>query len=143
MNNSVQYNIIGNPNWYITRDSIPNNTNGDVVVNGFRNGDVRDITNHDFIIDHKTNIFFHFGDRFGTKTSISARYWLNIFKDNLLAIGVVKTQIYQHMWALFIESEFTLWDDLFVTMSARANFNSRFGTNLSPRLYLIHNAIDE
>lgn len=143
MNNSIQYNITGNPNRYITKDSIPNNTNNDQVVNGFRSGDSRDITNHDFIIDHKTNIFFHFGDKFGAKTSFGARYWLNVFKDNLLAIGGAKTQIYQHIGALFAESEFALWDDLFITVGARGNFNSKFGANISPRLYLAYNAIDE
>ncbi|RDU73770.1 TonB-dependent receptor [Helicobacter aurati] len=142
VNNSIQYNITANPNRYITNDSIPaaNRVTG---INGFKPGDSREITNHDFIADHKTNIFFGFGERFGAKTSFGARYWLNIFKDNIIQASGGEAQLYQHIGALFGESEFALWDSLFITVGARGNFNSIFGANISPRLYLSYNAIDE
>ena len=137
-NSSVQYNLTSNPNRYVPNDAKPNGANG---VNA---GDSRELESHDVIIDHKSNAFVAFGDLWGgggLNISVGGRYWYNTFRDKLLQTAGKNATQSQHIGAIFSEGELGLFDRVFLTAGIRGNFNSIFGANASPRVYLSYNAI--
>lgn len=142
LNNSLQYNSIFNPNRYLTNTVFPG-ANQATGLYGYAPGDSRNISNHDLIADSKGKLSLAFKPGFGAEVSFGGRYWFNAFYDNIMGASGGNSLATQHIGALFAESEFVLWDTLFITAGLRGNFNSIFGANVSPRLYISYNAIDE
>ncbi len=142
LNASLQYNVTKNDGRTIPKNTFKNGTK-DTCMYGFCVGQTRGIINHDIIADIKSNIFFNVNSYFAAKTSFGARYAINIFNDNIMGATGYNSELTQHIGALFGESEFILWDKLFLTVGIRGNFNSRFGANISPRVYASYNVIDE
>lgn len=156
---SITYNITSNAGRNVPGSTFGNGSNGggggggggggnsgsnnNGFLNGVRAGDNRELISQDLILDHKTNLFFTFSDNFGLNTTIGARYWYNNFHDKLLQVTRGNATADQHIGALFGEGEFIFFERLFLTLGARGNFNSIFGSNLSPRAYLAYNAIDK
>ena len=132
---SVQYNFTANPNRYVPKAAAPNGANG---VNA---GDSRELTSQDIIIDHRSNAFFAFGDSVGLNASIGGRYWYNTFRDKIFQVGGKSATQDQHIGAIYGEGELGVYDRVFLTAGIRGNFNSIFGGNASPRIYLSYNAI--
>lgn len=138
---SLVYNITNNAGRFVPQNAASGLSTA--PVNGVSAGDSRELINQDVILDHKTNIFLNLGSYFGINTTIGGRYWYNNFNDNLLKVSSGNANIDQHIGAIFGEAEFILLDKLFLTTGVRGNFNSIFGTNVSPRAYLAYNVIDE
>lgn len=132
---SLQYNFTANPNRYVPKAAAA------APTNGVSAGDSRELESQDIIIDHKSNAFFAFGDHMGLNASLGGRYWYNTFRDKIFQVGGKSATQDQHIGAIFGEGELGVYDRLFLTAGIRGNFNSIFGGNASPRVYLSYNAI--
>ncbi|STQ85685.1 TonB-dependent receptor [Helicobacter muridarum] len=138
---SLTYNITSNAGRNVTTTAASGLSNG--AVNGVNAGDNRELINQDLILDHKSIMFFQLASFFGMNVSVGARYWYNNFNDKLLQVSTSSSNKDQHIDSLFGEIEFSLWDSLFITTGVRGNFNSIFGANASPRIYVAYNVFDE
>ncbi|TLD96168.1 TonB-dependent receptor [Helicobacter jaachi] len=143
---SLQYNITANPHRYVptgTFSASAPTIDGLRTGNGVKAGDSRELRGEDIILDAKSNMLFNVASWFGVNTTLGARYWYNTFHDKLFQAAGGKATQEQHIGALFGEAEFMFIDKIFLTTGLRGNFNSIFGANASPRIYLAYNAIDE
>ncbi|WP_300600255.1 TonB-dependent receptor [uncultured Helicobacter sp.] len=138
---SLTYNITNNAGRFVPQNAASGLSTSS--VNGVNAGDSRELINQDIILDHKSNLFLNLGLSFGINTTLGGRYWYNNFNDNLLKVSTGDANVHQHISALFGEAEFILFDKLFITTGVRGNFNSIFGSNISPRAYLAYNVLDD
>lgn len=69
--------------------------------------------------------------------TLGGQYWRASMTD-----GLVADKYKQNMYALFVEDEWMLRDDLTFTMGARYDHHDAFGSQLSPRGYLVWNPTD-
>ncbi|PAF51258.1 TonB-dependent receptor [Helicobacter sp. 13S00477-4] len=124
---SVQYLSTTNQGRLITQDAVPA---GSPLV-----GKSRDLQGNDVILDTKLLVG---GDNRGNLT-LGGRYWFSSMTDKAV---VGHSFMYQHNAAMFAESELAVFQNLFLTLGVRENFNSAFGFNTSPRAYLVYNAFE-
>ncbi|WP_104697096.1 MULTISPECIES: TonB-dependent receptor domain-containing protein [unclassified Helicobacter] len=96
-------------------------------------GQDRGLLGQDVILDHKT--VFGIGD-FSNMT-LGGRYWFASVYDKIIPNYFV----YQHNVSLFAENETRMFDSLNLTLGFRQNYNSAFGFNASPRIYLVYDAL--
>lgn len=137
---AITYNLTTNHDRFITNEVFKGGTK---VMNGVAAGDSRELENEDIILDHKINTYLNFTESFGANISLGARYWYNRFNDKLFQVTGGKAKQVQHIGALFGEGEFIGWDRVFLTLGARANFNSIFGSNISPRAYVAYKIVPD
>lgn len=123
---SIQYLSITNQGRLITQDA--------VGVGSPLIGQDRGLRGDDVIID--TKLIMDIGQG---KLTLGGRYWFASMRDRAV---VGHSFMYQHNAALFAESELAIFDELFLTLGFRENYNSAFGFNTSPRAYLVYNASD-
>jgi len=69
--------------------------------------------------------------------TIGAQYW-----DAEVEDGIATEKFEQSSWALFIEDEWRLRDDLALTLGGRYEDHEAFGGHFSPRAYLVWSATD-
>ncbi|MGX3097534.1 TonB-dependent receptor domain-containing protein [Helicobacter sp. 23-1046] len=147
INNSLQYNLLTNPNRYLAETffpaGTPSNANGLKQNNGVVQGDSRELKNTDIIAQHTTNMFFAFTQNLGLNATAGTNYTYNAFNDRAAQALGREALLDQHTGTIFGEGELMLYDRVFLTAGARVNYNSRYGINLSPRIYLSVNAIDD
>ncbi|RAX55998.1 TonB-dependent receptor [Helicobacter sp. 10-6591] len=137
---AITYNLTTNHDRFITNEVFKGGTK---VRNGVAAGDSRELENEDIILDHKINTYLNLSESFGANISLGARYWYNRFNDKLFQVTGGKAKQIQHIGALFGEGEFIGWDRVFLTLGARANFNSIFGSNISPRAYVAYKIVPD
>lgn len=137
---AITYNLTTNHDRFITNEVFKG---GAKVRNGVAAGDSRELENEDIILDHKINTYLNFTESFGSNISLGARYWYNRFNDKLFQATGGKAKQVQHIGALFGEGELIGWDRVFLTLGARANFNSIFGSNISPRAYVAYKIVPD
>lgn len=69
--------------------------------------------------------------------TVGGQFWRASMKD-----GIVTEKYEQDTYALFVEDEWSLRDDLTFTMGARYDHHDAFGSHVSPRGYLVWNPTD-
>lgn len=94
----------------------------------------RDILGADVVADHK--LIIDVSDN--TILTLGGRYWFTSLHDRIIPNDPF---LFHHNAALFGENETFLLENLALTLGVRANYNSSFGFNISPRGYLVYNAL--
>lgn len=69
--------------------------------------------------------------------TVGGQYWRASMTDSLIS-----DKYKQDTWALFAEDEWMLRDDLALTLGARYDHHDAFGSQISPRGYLVYNPTD-
>ncbi|WP_417780786.1 TonB-dependent receptor domain-containing protein [Stutzerimonas xanthomarina] len=96
-------------------------------------GGDRELESTDLIFD--TKLVAPLGD--AHLLSVGGQYW-----DAELTDGIAGEDFQQTSWALFVEDEWRLRDDLALTLGARYEDHEAFGGHVSPRAYLVWNTTD-
>ncbi|MDX9875016.1 MAG: TonB-dependent receptor, partial [Spongiibacteraceae bacterium] len=91
----------------------------------------RELESKDFVFD--TQLVSEIGDNH--LLSVGGQYW-----DAEMTDGVATETFEQTSWALFVEDEWRLLDQLALTIGARYEDHDAFGGHVSPRAYLVWNA---
>ncbi|PAF45864.1 TonB-dependent receptor [Helicobacter sp. 11S02629-2] len=97
-------------------------------------GQSRDIYGIDVIADQNTKFDYE-----TVKLTVGGRYWFNSMNDRVIPNT---SFIYQHNAAIFAEAQIEIIDNLLLTLGNRINYNSAFGFNNSPRVYLVYNPLE-
>lgn len=100
-------------------------------------GNDRELKNTNTIFD--TNVVTPLGE--DHLLQIGGQYWDARLKDGIILANSGDT-FRQKTWALFAEDDWQLLDPLSLTWGARYEKHDSFGGHLSPRAYLVWNAID-
>ncbi|MWV71074.1 TonB-dependent receptor [Helicobacter saguini] len=95
----------------------------------------RDIQGKDVIVESRAFVDLPFNN----SLTIGAQYWYIYMQDLLTTI---KHDSY-HTFALYLEDEWEILDNLRLTLGVREDYNSRFGFNTSPKGYLVYEAIPD
>lgn len=69
--------------------------------------------------------------------TLGGQYW-----DAEMTDGLADEKFKQTTWAIFAEDEWSLTDDLLLTLGARHDHHDAFGGHVSPRAYLVWNTTD-
>ena len=119
INSGIQYNRVTN--------------NGRIVVanNNPYSGQNRDILAQDYIVDTKAVI--PIGQ--SNILSVGAEYKLEKMQDKIAS----PSRFSQYAIAAFAEDEYSILENLRLTLGARYNYHETFGDNVSPRAYLVYN----
>ncbi|MBO7155639.1 MAG: TonB-dependent receptor [Campylobacter sp.] len=119
INSGIQYNRVTN--------------NGRIVVanNNPYSGQNRDILAQDYIADTKAVI--PIGQ--SNILSVGAEYKLEKMQDKIAS----PSRFSQYAIAAFAEDEYSILENLRLTLGARYNYHETFGNNISPRAYLVYN----
>lgn len=96
-------------------------------------GDARELENTNLIVDTRLVLPWQ-QHRF----TIGAQYWDAEFVD-----GVAPVTMEQTTYALFVEDEWYLRDNLALTLGGRYDHHDEFGGHFSPRAYLVYNVNDQ
>lgn len=96
-------------------------------------GSPRELENTNLVFD--TKFVMPLGDHMAT---IGAQY-----QDAELTDGLASETFDQSSWALFVEDEWWLRDDLALTLGGRYEDHDAFGGHFSPRGYLVWNTTDQ
>jgi outer membrane receptor for ferrienterochelin and colicins len=96
-------------------------------------GDDRQLESKDLIFDTKLNA--PIGDYH--MLTVGGQYW-----DAEVTDGIAGEDFAQKSWALFVEDEWRLRDDLALTLGARYEDHEAFGGHISPRAYLVWNTTE-
>ncbi|WP_027965876.1 TonB-dependent receptor domain-containing protein [Halomonas halocynthiae] len=93
----------------------------------------RELTNDNMVFD--TKLVMPLGDHM---VSLGGQWW-----DASMTDGVATDKFEQTTWALFAEDEWWLLDNLALTLGGRFDHHDAFGSQFSPRGYLVWNATDQ
>ncbi len=96
-------------------------------------GDDRELESTDLVFD--TKLVAPLGD--DHIVTVGGQYW-----DAEVTDGIAGEDFEQKSWALFIEDEWRLRNDLALTVGARYEDHEAFGGHISPRAYLVWNTTD-
>lgn len=121
INSGIQYNRV-------TNDSRL------VVAKNPYSGQNRDILAQDYIADTKAVI--PIGQ--SNILSVGAEYKLEKMQDKIAS----PSRFSQYAIAAFAEDEYSILENLRLTLGARYNYHETFGNNVSPRAYLVYNLND-
>ncbi|MCB5163100.1 TonB-dependent receptor domain-containing protein [Marinomonas algarum] len=108
-------------------------TSGDYDDTSIIIGDDRLLENTNTVLDTKY-VNYALDDHIVT---VGGQYWDAELKDGLLSSAPN-----QKMSAIFVEDEWSLKDDLALTLGGRYDHHDAFGGNFSPRAYLVWNTTD-
>ncbi|MGY6269511.1 TonB-dependent receptor domain-containing protein [Achromobacter denitrificans] len=97
-------------------------------------GDKRDLEYDNWVLDTKWTMPL-FNERHNL--TMGGQWREQHFKDTLVSAPL---DMKQYQWALFAEDEWSIVDDLALTLGARYDRNEQFGGKWSPRGYLVWNA---
>lgn len=129
-NSSLSYNQTENKGRLITSAVVPA---GSSAV-----GEKRLLKNTNIILDSKLVAPLGASHLF----TVGGQYWNATMKDGIVLANSGK-KFEQDYWALFAEDEWRLLDSLAFTGGARYEYNDTFGGHVSPRAYLVWNALDD
>ena len=117
---------------------IPGAAIADATVRANHAGDKRLLKNTNLILD--TKVVSPIGD--SHLLSVGGQYWNSVMKDGVVQVNSGE-KFEQNSWSLFAEDEWRLLDSLALTTGARYEHHEAFGGHVSPRAYLVWNALDE
>ena len=121
INSGIQYNRVTNDSRLV------------VAQNPYK-GQNRDILAQDYIADTKAVI--PIGQ--SNILSVGAEYKLEKMQDKIAS----PSRFSQYAIAAFAEDEYSILENLRLTLGARYNYHETFGNNISPRAYLVYNLND-
>ena len=107
------------------------------AANKSLSGDDRELKNTNTILD--TSLVTPLGE--DHLLQVGGQYWDARLKDGIVLANSGET-FQQKTWALFAEDDWQLLDPLSLTWGARYEKHDSFGGHLSPRAYLVWNALD-
>lgn len=92
-------------------------------------GDDRELKSKDVVLDTKfvTDFFAN------NILTVGGQYWKSKITD-----GLVDDNFKQDMWAIFLEDDISITDDLTLTLGGRYDRHDAFGGHLSPRAYIVY-----
>src|SRR5699024_2771226 len=93
-------------------------------------GDRRRLKSSDLVFD--TKLVAPLGE--DHLVTLGGQYW-----DAKVRDGIVPQRFKQSSWAIFLEDEWRLLEDLSLTLGARHEHHDAFGGHTSPRAYLVWN----
>ncbi|MEQ9744097.1 TonB-dependent receptor [Pectobacterium actinidiae] len=117
---------------------IPGAAIADATVRANHAGDKRLLKNTNLILD--TKVVSPIGD--SHLLSVGGQYWNSVMKDGVVQVNSGE-KFEQNSWSLFAEDEWRLLESLALTTGARYEHHEAFGGHVSPRAYLVWNALDE
>ncbi|TLV10685.1 TonB-dependent receptor [Klebsiella indica] len=130
LNSTLSWNRTENKGRLITTSSVP-------AASGLA-GEKRELKNTNIILDSK--LVAPLGD--SHLLTVGGQYWNARMKDGIvLANG--GDEFKQDSWSLFSEDEWRLLEPLALTYGARYEYQETFGSHVSPRAYLVWDALDE
>jgi outer membrane receptor for ferrienterochelin and colicins len=97
-------------------------------------GTSREIEYNNVVLDSKLTMPLLNDRHFLT---LGGQYWRQTLKDTY--VDLTRNNMSQYQWALFVENEWRMRDDLALTVGARYDNNQVFGSQWSPRAYLVWN----
>ncbi|AHG20771.2 glycosyl transferase [Chania multitudinisentens RB-25] len=101
-------------------------------------GDKRLLENTNFILDSK--LVSPLGDSHLLTSGIQ---YINATMKDGVVLATTGEKFEQDSWALFGEDEWRLVDSLALTYGARYEYHDAFGSHVSPRAYLVWNALED
>ncbi|TQR61402.1 TonB-dependent receptor domain-containing protein [Campylobacter troglodytis] len=111
------------------------NMGREVVATGTsRDGSNRDLRTRDYIAESKGVLAL---GEYNT-LSLGASYQYSTFRDRL----VEKTHFNSSLLGVFAEDELNIFNKVFLTLGARYNYHDTFGSNVSPRAYVVAEIMD-
>ncbi|KRW62786.1 TonB-dependent receptor domain-containing protein [Pseudomonas sp. TTU2014-080ASC] len=113
--------------------TIPGTIGRPTAVPGAIAGDKRELETTNLVLDSK--FIAPIGDNH--TATIGGQWWKAEMTD-----GIAQTDFEQKTWAAFAEDEWTLRDDLTLTLGARYDDHESFGGHVSPRAYLVWNTTE-
>ena len=122
LNSAIQYNRVSNDSRLV------------VARNNPYWGQNRDILAQDYIADTKAVI--PIGQ--SNILSVGAEYKLERMRDKIAS----PSRFRQYIISVFAEDEYSILNNLRLTLGTRYNHHEAFGNNLSPRAYLVYNLND-
>ncbi len=98
-------------------------------------GKNREITSNDFIADSR--LLLPLGDYNNLNVGAEYRY------ENYHDLAATPASHSRNTFALFVEDEWNMIDPLTLTLGTRYNYNDKFGSNLSPRAYIVYEVFND
>ena len=97
-------------------------------------GKNRNITSNDVIVDSR--LLLPLGDYNNLNLGAEYRH------ENYYDLAATPATHNRNTFALFAEDEWNIFEPLTLTLGTRYNYNDKFGSNLSPRAYLVFEILD-
>lgn len=129
-NSSLSYNQTENIGRLITTASVPKGSTSA--------GEKRLLKNTNIILD--TKLVAPLGENH--LVTLGGQYWNATMKDGIV-LANNGDKFEQDAWSLFSEDEWHLLDSLALTYGARYEYQTTFGGHVSPRAYLVWDALDD
>ncbi|MCL6325044.1 TonB-dependent receptor [Pectobacterium polaris] len=129
-NSSLSFNQTENKGRLIPRSTVP--------AGSATAGQKRELKNTNYILD--TKLVSPLGD--SHLLTLGGQYWNAVMKDGIVLANTGE-KFEQNSWSLFAEDEWRIVDSLALTTGARYEHHEAFGGHVSPRAYLVWNALDE
>lgn len=123
--------------WKNTLQFMRTNNTGRLVAGNTSSpnlGKNRDIASNDVIAD--TRLLLPLGE--SNILNVGAEYRFENYYD----LAATPASHNRHTFALFAEDEYNIFEPLTFTLGARYNHNDKFGSNISPRAYLVYEILD-
>lgn len=123
--------------WKNTLQFMRTNNTGRLVAGNIASpnlGKNRDIASNDVIAD--TRLLLPLGD--SNILNIGAEYRFENYHD----LAATPASHNRNTFALFAEDEYNIFEPLTFTLGTRYNYNDKFGSNVSPRAYLVYEILD-
>ncbi|MEQ6967687.1 TonB-dependent receptor [Pectobacterium polaris] len=129
-NSSLSFNQTENKGRLIPRSTVP--------AGSATAGQKRELKNTNYILD--TKLVSPLGE--SHLLTLGGQYWNAVMKDGIVLANTGE-KFEQNSWSLFAEDEWRIVDSLALTTGARYEHHEAFGGHVSPRAYLVWNALDE
>ncbi|WP_406643354.1 TonB-dependent receptor [Pectobacterium brasiliense] len=129
-NSSLSFNQTENKGRLIPRSTVP--------AGSATAGQKRELKNTNYILD--TKLMSPLGE--SHLLTLGGQYWNAVMKDGIVLANTGE-KFEQNSWSLFAEDEWRIVDSLALTTGARYEHHEAFGGHVSPRAYLVWNALDE
>lgn len=97
-------------------------------------GKNRGIASNDIIADSR--LLFYLGESNNLNVGLEYRH------ENYHDLAATPANHNRNTFAAFVEDEWNIFKPLTLTLGARYNYNDKFGSNVSPRAYLVYEIID-
>lgn len=97
-------------------------------------GKNREITSNDVILDSRFLVYL--GEHNNLNLGLEYRY------ENYYDLAATPASHNRNTFALFAEDEWNILGGLTLTLGSRYNYNDKFGSNLSPRAYLVYEILN-
>ncbi|MGE0973414.1 TonB-dependent receptor (plasmid) [Klebsiella sp. WOUb02] len=131
LKSSLTYNTTETKGRLITTASVPSGSD--------KAGEKRELKNENIILD--SNLITPVGEKHLVTTGM--QYWNAKMKDGIVLANDNGSEFEQDSWSFFSEDEWRIVDPLALTYGARYEYQNTFGGHVSPRAYLVWDALEQ